>query len=313
MVDNRSYQVQDATPAALVTLFAQHGRLACVTAEGHEVFQTITGARFSSSKSADPMGSDLNVILEAYDNNPVRVDRVGRDVKEAGRAALSILLAVQPEVLDQAVRNSALMQRGLLDRFCFVRAQSAGPQMRSPDDRPRPIPASVSTAYAVELKRMCDVPGGTVIKASPEAERLWFEYKYKLDPRRPESGLSDLRGWAVKHAYRAARLAGILAVASGENEVSAATMSNAIQVCDWFLAHARQTFGIAPEHEIVDSVARFAREHGGQVSSRAVLRQFRRTIPNLEALNAVLTLGAALERLRVEAGPKGGFIISEAN
>jgi hypothetical protein len=301
------YFVSDATPAALVDLFAVFPRLACVDDEGHEVFETIIGRRFS--KAGGGPASDLNVILKAYDSDAVQVDRSSREVKRAERACLSISLAVQPEVLWRATNDRDLLARGLLDRFCFVVLGDSGPRLRAPDDIPAKMLDYVASDYAAMIGRMVDVPEGTELEMTPDARALFNRHKFESERR---EDLKELRGWNTKHTWRAVRLAGILAVAKGERKVTAETLGNAVEICEWWAGQALRAFSVVPELETVHQVVAWIKERGGKVTGRELMPRFKKLFPTKKAIEEFAHVSAAAGLLRYDRTPRGAYTFEAA-
>lgn len=81
----------DATPEALATLLADHGRISLLSPEGG-VFDMMAG-RYQSG------GPSLDVYLKGHAGDAIRVDRKGRPAEYVEQPALTVGLAVQPEVL----------------------------------------------------------------------------------------------------------------------------------------------------------------------------------------------------------------------
>jgi hypothetical protein len=105
--------VDDATPEALASLLAeQGGRIALLSPEG-DVFDMMAG------RYAQGGGPNLGVYLKGHAADPLRVDRKGRPPEHVDRPALTVGLAVQPEVLRQIADRPGFRGRGLLARFLW--------------------------------------------------------------------------------------------------------------------------------------------------------------------------------------------------
>jgi Protein of unknown function (DUF3987) len=98
----------DVTPEALGTLLADNGgRMAILSAEGG-IFDVFAG-RYSSVPNLDP-------LLKGHAGDTIRVDRKGRRPEFVRFPALTMVLAVQPEVLQTIGANRSFRGRGLLAR-----------------------------------------------------------------------------------------------------------------------------------------------------------------------------------------------------
>ena len=106
--------VDDATPERLATLLSeQGGRIAVMAAEG-DIFDIMTG-RYSGSNQPN-----LGVFLKGHAGDDLRVDRVNRPPEHVGHVAITMGLAVQPDVLQGMLKNKSLRSRGLLARFLYA-------------------------------------------------------------------------------------------------------------------------------------------------------------------------------------------------
>src|SRR5690606_9880082 len=95
------------------------GHVGIISAEGG-VFASISG-RYQQGTP------QLDLILKAYDGDPYRVDRVGRDPITIARPAVVLGLTVQPHVLAETTHTPALRERGLMGRFTYcVPADTVG-------------------------------------------------------------------------------------------------------------------------------------------------------------------------------------------
>jgi len=259
--------VGDATPEALSRLLAeQGGRLALMDAEGG-AFGTIAG-RYNGMPKVDE-------VNKGYDCEPIKVDRVGRPALSVERPALTLALAVQPDVIRQAGREPALRHRGLLDRFTYaVPSPTVGTRTEL---RPDAVPVAVVARWAVLVDSLVAIPAATDGPVTLRlSERAWQEHarwRSRLEPRlRPGEGdLSVIGGWAAKHAGRIARIAGLLHLAAHPaldvREINVDTMRAALAVGDWAIPHALAAFDLAdnrpdlaPPRSVLRWVQREARE-----------------------------------------------------
>ena len=84
----------DTTPEALVSLMAANdGKMGIISDEGG-IFDTIAG-KYSNGKA------NMDVFLKAYSGSYLRVDRKGRAPEVIEHPMLTMLLMVQPTVLEQ--------------------------------------------------------------------------------------------------------------------------------------------------------------------------------------------------------------------
>ncbi len=231
----------DITPEAAATLLAeQGGRLAVLSAEGG-IFATLAG-RYSGV-------ANLDLFLKGHAGDLLIVDRRNRR-ERIDHAALTLGLAVQPDIVTEIAGSPGFRGKGLLGRILYSLPPS-NVGFRRID--PPPIPESVSAAYATNLERLVltmhgwDDPAQLVL--SPEAGELFHQQRERTEPRlRPDAGdLSHIADWAAKFDGAVARIAGLLHLAAHVGDgwrrpISADTMTAAMELGEYFTTHALAAF-----------------------------------------------------------------------
>ena len=300
----------DETPESLSRLIAQQGgRMLQASPEG-TAFEIVKG-RYSETANFD-------VYLKGHAGDPLRVGRVGRAGETVDRPALSVALAVQPDVVYGLAENASLRGRGFLAQLPVRPAREPG---RSPDHRPAPARAGTQAKYRDTVLRLWRLPGAVDGDGSPApnwlnfsaaADRRLQEFERWLEPQMAEGEeLSLLAGWAQKLAGAAARIAGILhvveAVATGRPwnaPISEQTVEAAVTLArDYFLPHAQAAFALMGADATVENArhvwATIARQSESvewsesaspPVSRRDIHQWNRRRFPNVEELDPVLAL-----------------------
>lgn len=233
--------MSDATPEAIAQgLAEQGGRLAVFSPEG-DVFALFK--RYS--KDGAP---NFEVFLKAHAGDDLRVDRKHAKPVTVERPALTLGLAVQPDVLQGLAGDRVFRERGLLARFvyavpsCVVDRTFNGPA----------VPEAVRAAYHDAVLWLCSWPGQSkVLALSIEAFTLWREYARAVQrQRRPGGRFASLLDWSGKLPGLVARLAGILHCVQGAavgritEKVDAATMSAAVKLGEYAADHALVAFGL---------------------------------------------------------------------
>jgi hypothetical protein len=195
--------VDDVTPEKLAHLLArQAGRILQAAPEG-TAFEIAKG-RYSETANFD-------VYLKGHAGDPLRVGRISRDADTVERPALSVALAVQPDVIRGLAEQATMRGRGFLARFLYglPRSLVGGRQVA-----PAPVPPEVADAYREKVLTLWKIEGaaeagGPVphwLKFSPEADRVMQDFERWLEPRLAEGEeLSFLDGWAGKPARRPGR------------------------------------------------------------------------------------------------------------
>lgn len=230
--------VDDITTEKLSSVLAQNdSRAALASAEGG-LFDNLSG-QYSTVVN-------LDVYLKAHSGDNIRVDRVGRPSETIINPALTILLAVQPSVLDGLMRNSTFRGRGLTARFLFSMPRSALGRRRFETS---PIPESVKQDYASPFcKLLADRMDHAPIQLTDDAYAILETVFYDTE-RRLQTDLADIPDWAGKYVGAVLRIAGLLHVAQNPEltdfeELSVETMQNAVRIGEYFIAHAKAAFSL---------------------------------------------------------------------
>jgi hypothetical protein len=100
---------------------------------------------------SDNNASKLDVYLKGHAGDPIRVDRIGRAAVIVAEPALTLGLAVQPEVLRGLSRRKGFRGLGLLARFLFVvpKSRVGYRKVGTP-----PVPHSIQEAYGERMRAL---------------------------------------------------------------------------------------------------------------------------------------------------------------
>ena len=201
----------------------------------------ILGGRYQNKDA----GPNIDLILKAYTSDPATVDRVGRATETIRSPALTIMLAVQPDVLQQLMKNDAFMGRGLCQRFLYSLPDSMVGHRKVHGS---PIPDGLKAEYTRIIQYLLDMPYPEerhVLQLDSEALQLFDQWGEEIEPKLAAEWKS-IGGWANKLAGLTLRLAGQIHMAacrSWEVPISAKTMAAAIQLGRYAVAHALAAFG----------------------------------------------------------------------
>jgi len=227
----------DATPEKLIEMLReQRGRLALVSTEGG-VFGLMTG-RYSDK-------ANLDVYLQAWSGDTIRVDRIGRPSSVVRNPSLTVGLTVQPSVIVGLADLPELTGRGLLARFMYSMPPSnVG---RRDMHRPGAINEAVARRYSAEiigLARRLHAIERIELTLDGGALATFNTWRQDLEDRRGVGGdLHHMAEWTTKLESTVARLAGLLALAD-DVPVGADVMERAVQVGRYWEAHARIVFDL---------------------------------------------------------------------
>lgn len=242
----------DITPEALISLMYENGgKMAIVSTEGG-IFDMAAG-RYSDK-------TNIDVFLKAYSGDPIMVDRKGRSNEYIQAPALTILLTVQPTVIEEIMDNKEMSGRGFVARFLYALPVS---RIGRRNYRVKPIPEKARVDFNDLICRLLDIPDigePRVLHLSKEADKLAEDFFQEI-----EAGLTDelesIEGWAGKLHGQTMRIAGVFHccehVENAHNvPVSGETMKNAIGMGRYFLEHAKAAFmvmGLSDTPEVKDA------------------------------------------------------------
>lgn len=252
----------DATPEALVSLLARHGRIAVMSDEGG-LIDTLAG-RYSDGVA------NLDAVLKAWSQHPIRVDRKGREAEWVQRPVLTLCLAVQPVVVERLASDPLLRGRGLPARFLWFWPHTRLGRRR---DDASPIPLEVDRAWNDLIRQLASLAAEPAIPAEPnasdglagsagsaagavltidnDAAEVFRAFKQAIEERlRPEDGdLYPANGWAGKLPGQVARIAGLLHLAEHraagiDRPISPDAMRAAVAIGLYLVDHALAAFGL---------------------------------------------------------------------
>jgi len=244
----------DVTPEAAASLLAeQGGRLAVLSAEGG-IFATMAG-RYSGGIPS------LEVFLKGHAGDMLRVDRKGRRAEHIAAPALTLGLALQPEVLRDIATMPGFRGRGLLARILYSLPENTVGRRRigAPS-----VPASTALAYQRQLRGLVLTlaePGEPlVLRLSGEANERVLDLERTLEPRlAPDAELGHLADWAGKLTGGTARIAGLLHLATTlrtgwTQPVPPGYVDAAARIGHYYLAHALAVFDTMAADPVIDDV-----------------------------------------------------------
>ena len=308
----------DITSEKLADVLEENdGRIGILSSEGG-IFEIMNGA-YSGNKEPK-----IDVFLQAWSGDRIRVDRVGRASNNIEHPALTMLLMVQPHVISGLVNNKTFSGRGLTARFLYCMPKSAVGHRRY---RTAGIPETVKESYTELLTNLLDdeindarVP--KLIRLSDEADKLLEEFYDRTEPQIPAE-YAELSGWMGKLVGTVLRIAGIFTRALVADRIARAsfdeiqdmdtdtdnllvsgdTMKGAIAIGEYYLEHARAAFSLMGGDEVTSN-AMFALEVIGRKGlngfKTADLMRASKKFKTADATNEVLKRLTEMGYLRKE-------------
>lgn len=270
-------------------LAAAGGQLAIVSAEGG-IFDKLAGLYSSNGKAS------LDVYLEGWGGGRLVVDRVSRSSIYVTNANVAVVVTVQLTVLDEIGTRKDFVGRGLTARFLLAMPFSnVGWRNRQlvvvGDDRAEQVYRERLIGCA---RRAMANPIALFI--DDEGESLYADWDQALeDGLRPGHRLEGMAEWVGKLRANMLRVAALLHLAEGaEGTIGADRVRAAIELGDYFLAHARHIedrWSEGGELAHAQAVLRWLRGRGrDEFSVKDVFLGLRRRFPKVELAEPALDL-----------------------
>lgn len=230
--------VDDVTAEKLASVLAEnHGKAAIVSAEGG-IFDILNGIYTKNV--------NIDVFLKGHSGDTIRVDRIGRASENIVHPTLTMLLAVQPGVLNGMMSNDTFRGRGLTARFLYSMPKS---YLGIRSFHTEPIPDATKTEYAALIRSLLEVdckeePISLSEEATSVLQALYLDNESRLCTDRAE-----IADWAGKYVGAVLRIAGLLHAAQHHGfldftEVSKETMENAVRIGEYFMDHAKAAYAL---------------------------------------------------------------------
>lgn len=230
--------VDDVTSEKLTSVLAENkGRAAVVSAEGG-IFDIISGL-YSRNVNID-------VFLKGHSGDTIRVDRIGRASESIIHPALTMVLAVQPEVLNGLMSNNSFRGRGLTARFLYSMPKST---VGSRSFSTKPIPEGVRARYQALIETILSSDNEQEPISLDDGAREVLEDLFNEIEGRLKGDLAEISDWVGKFVGAVLRISGILHVMKYPKDsmfdaVDRETMEHAVIIGRYFLTHAKAAYSL---------------------------------------------------------------------
>lgn len=242
---------QDTTTEHLGTMMADNDeRMALLSDEGG-MFDNIAG-RYARGVP------NLDLILQAHDGTPIRVDRGSRPSVRLNHPLLTIGILPQPDVIRQAFSKPGFEGRGLMSRFLYWLPRSALGERTHETER---VPDHVRGDYYEAINNLLRVPvnehdeyGIYTLSPIAAASDALRSFVLEIEPMLRESsgrlaGSTALRAWGSKLQGQVYRLAGLFhciryAIEGGpeRHAIDVAEAETAVRFARLLIPHAIEVF-----------------------------------------------------------------------
>jgi len=207
---NPTLTTGDVTAEALAVQMQRQGERMAILSDEGGIFETINGRYARGVPNCD-------LYLQSFSGSAVRISRASKDEVTLRSPALSMLLCVQPAVIQEAISNEVFRGRGLVQRFLFGMPAS---RLGFRSLTPVAIPQSVLERWHGIVTKLLneeqheDESGGLIartIQLSPRAETIWRRFQREMeDAMRPGGEWEFETGWASKAPGAIGRLAAVI-------------------------------------------------------------------------------------------------------
>ncbi len=241
----------DVTAEKLEMLLAeQGGRMAVFAPEGN-IFDIMLG-RYSASGI-----SNLTVFLKGHAGDSIRVDRVGRGGVTVSNPALTIGLAVQPDVVEGLAAKREFRGKGLTPRFLYSLPVS---NVGRRDVDPPPMPEAIRSAYEANITKLLELRPAEegddyqphILYFDDDARSELLEFAGEIETELAPTGeFGAIVEWASKLVGAVARIAGNLHLAESASKdepwkkpVTRDMIERAIEIGRYLIPHAIAAFAL---------------------------------------------------------------------
>ncbi|GAB7049062.1 hypothetical protein JCM9534A_41880 [Catenuloplanes indicus JCM 9534] len=189
------------------------------------------------------------MFLKGHAGDMMRVGRLSRESQHVAKPALTLGLAVQPDVLRDIASMPGFRGLGLLARILFALPENTVGFRRIGAD---PVPAEVADAYRESLGALVLTLAGwtdpAVVPLTEEANGRVLDIERAVEPRlAPGGAWGHIVDWGSKYTGAVVRMAGLIHLAEHLRDgwsrpVDADTIDRAAQLGDYYAAHALAAF-----------------------------------------------------------------------
>lgn len=315
----------DTTPEALAKKLLESGENGGIFSEEAAFMEILAGRYTDKGKNQSP-----DLVLKAYNAEPVRVNRVSREELVLERPLLSMCLMLQPELYNRIIANQNLQGRGCIARFLFcVPERMAGTRKAINNDI---FQLSGGEIYEGILRKFLDMerPEEQAVPVLRFAKELCSEssnlgkYLQWIENTMQTGDVMEKQSaYTGKAGGKLIRIAGLLHLLWGYDQctpISAETADRAVQICQFFFGEKLKEMQTEEnrEEKLVQRVTCALVRHtlekgaaylpqrdfymkvkGGELSS---MEQFRGILETLEERNVLQTVCTGNKKL-VYASP----------
>lgn len=290
--------VDDCTQERLVAVMEEQGGAITISSSEGGVFDLMAG-RYDRQ-------CNLDVYLKAHSGDPINVERVGRGANHISQPHLSMILTVQPSVIQGVMDNPTFRGRGLCGRFLYCMARS---KVGSREVSPSTIPLNVKMEYHNFVKRILSDTGSGTVKLSPDADHIREAFQAYIEPKLAGE-LEHMSDWAGKLTGAVVRIAALLHLSSfpATEPIGPEVMAAATCIGEFLIAHAQAAYQVmgASENQ-ADARYLWKRIKGNnELSKRDLFNACKGRFKRVESMEPGLYMLVDMGYIRLEEVQTGG-------
>ena len=236
--------ITDATPEELAAkVYEQNNYLGIFSDEGG-ITEVLSGLYTGGS-------ANIDILLKGIDGGDVKIRR--KDKNFDLNPLLTVVLTVQPPVIQKLGEKKAYAGNGFLERFLYLLPRSKlGYRTHDTPSIPKEVikeyQQSIKNLLKTTLAKQKQLKGKIVLSLSPAALASWKKFQCENEYQlRPDGNFYALQGWAGKICGFALRIAAILHVIKPNDEntvISEGSMTNALEIVTLLTQHAITAYNL---------------------------------------------------------------------
>lgn len=304
--------LDDVTPESLVnSMKYSRGTANIATAEGN-IINVICGRSYTQRGAVQ----NIDVFLKGADAESIHQSRVTSGETDIRRADISMLLAVQPALLERLCSSADAVGRGLAQRFLIYA------QEEQENNIDHTIPVYMDPAHAERWKehiqtiaaRFMDPDSpAKLMELEPAADEIirgFWNYEDELKAERGSADEESITGWISKLHGKALRVAALLALLRDKNAqtIAAEDAENAVYlfknyyIPQFIGAYEKVDILTREQRQIVNWIVRRAQRTGNQerFTEHELWIDVRQRVAFSEKASGPVKFRAALDDLRAK-------------
>jgi len=302
--------VDDTTPEKLIDLMEQqNGSITLASAEG---------GMFDAMRGRYDKAANFDIYLKAHNGDPVSVDRIGRASNYIQDPRLTMVLTIQPEVLQGLMEDATLRGRGLCGRFLYAMCRS---KLGRREVYPPPVPPAVRAEYRQFVRHILSRQGSGIIKLSPEADEVRGNYQAYIEGKLVNDW-EHMQDWGGKLVGATVRIAALFHAAAARGDpaeipVSAEIMEAAVKLGEFFGAHAEAAYQLMGADGSMDDakylLKRIKRIGKGEITKRDLFAKCQSRLKRMEKMEPavqILTERGYIRETEQKTGGRNSRVIA---